>query len=151
MPTENSTSSTPKAMATSFLCQHRLVSRTTHDILWTMTYSCGRRSGRPPQLDKEAEIVAHCLYGHLYSHVSIPKRCRIFRGKAHFYLYWHIHHDDQQRHWCHVSSIRMVDDFLASSCATVRQATGVSDFVGCLSCGPGSCTDVSIFWDLSGN
>lgn len=110
-----------------------------------------RRSRRPPQLDKEAKVVAHCLYGHLYSHVGIPQRCRIFRGEAYLHLDWHIHHDDQQRHWCYVSSLRMVDDLLASSCATVWQATGVFDIFGCFSRGFGGCTDVSIFWDLSGN
>jgi hypothetical protein len=45
----------------------------------------------------------------------------------------------------------MVDNLLASSCVTVWQATGIPDLGGSISRGIGCCTNVSIFWNLSGN
>jgi hypothetical protein len=45
----------------------------------------------------------------------------------------------------------MVDDLLASNCATVWQATGILNLISRLGCSHGSCTDVPIFRDLSGN
>jgi hypothetical protein len=45
----------------------------------------------------------------------------------------------------------MVHNLLASSRVTVWQATGISDLGSGISRGLGGCTNVSIFWNLSGN
>lgn len=102
-------------------------------------------------MDEEAKVIANYLYGRLYSHDGLSQRCRIFRGEAYLQVYWYLHHDNQQRYWCYVSAVWMVDDLLASSCVTVWQATDIFDLGSGISCSLGGCTNVSVFWNLSGN
>lgn len=151
MPMGNSMSSTPRAMATSSLCRHHLVSILFGHFIVPEADFLGRGSRRSTQLDKEAQVIAYCLYGYVHCDDGISLgRCLLGR-QAHIYLYRHLHHDNQQRHRCHVPLIRMVDSLLASSCVAIRKAPNLPDFCSCIGCSHGGCTNVSFFWNISGN